>query len=120
MVALRDRFRMREVVEEGQALQSEGPLPPYAEEPYADALLYLRRPEEARAAYQRILAASPKDLPAQTQMIARYGLFYCAVELEDFDTAYAVIDSLVHDQPIWRYYKDSPRATPIPTGPMPK
>jgi biofilm PGA synthesis protein PgaA len=55
MVALRDRFRMQQVVAEGQALRSEGPLPPYAEEAYADALLYLRQPEEARAAYRRIL-----------------------------------------------------------------
>jgi biofilm PGA synthesis protein PgaA len=108
MVALRDRVRMKEVVEEGRALQSEGPPPPYAEEAYADALLYLRQPEEARAAYRRVLATNPKDLPAETQLVARYGLFYSAVELEDFDTAYAVIDSLVHDQPIWRYYKDSP------------
>ena len=43
LVALRDRVRMKEVVKEGHALCSGGPLPPYAEEAYADALLYLRR-----------------------------------------------------------------------------
>ncbi|MBR0778150.1 poly-beta-1,6 N-acetyl-D-glucosamine export porin PgaA [Bradyrhizobium diazoefficiens] len=108
LVALRDRVRMREVVEEGNALRARGPLPPYAEEAYADALLYLRRPQEARAAYCRVLAADPKELSAEARLAARYGLFHASVEAEDFDTAYAVIDAVVNDQPIWRTYNDSP------------
>lgn len=102
LVALRDRVRMAEVTAEGEALRAEGPLPQYAEEAYADALLYMHRPGEARAAYERVLAASPKDVAA------RYGRFYASVELEDFTTAYAAIDSLVADEPIWRGYKDDP------------
>ena len=102
LVALRDRVRMKEAVEEGEALSADGPLPQYAEEAYADALLYLRRPEEAREAYERVLAPSPKDVKA------RYGKFYASVELEDFTTAYATIDALVADEPIWRGYKDDP------------
>ena len=102
LVALRDRVRMKEVANEGRALRAAGPLPSYAEEAYADALLYLRRPKEAQAAYRRVLAASPKDVNA------RYGMFYAAIELEDYDTAYATIDSLVNDEPIWRYYADGP------------
>jgi hypothetical protein len=39
---------------------------------------------------------------------ARYGRFYASVEMEDFATAHAVIDSLVADQPVWRGYKDEP------------
>jgi biofilm PGA synthesis protein PgaA len=108
LVALRDRVRMEEAAREGRALQSDGPLPAFAEEAYADALLYLRRPEEASAAYRRVLAASPRDVPADTQIMARYGLFYAAVEAEDFDTAYATIDALVNDEPIWRMYRDDP------------
>ena len=108
LVALRDRVRMKEAVKEGGALRSSGPLPPYAEEAYADALLYLRQPEDASAAYRRVLAGNPKDVPADTQIAARYGLYYAAVELEDFDTAYATIDSLVDDEPIWRVYRDDP------------
>jgi biofilm PGA synthesis protein PgaA len=104
MVALRDRFRMQEVVAEGDALRSGGPLPSYAEEAYADALLYLRRPEDALAAYRRVLAANP----AATRTEPRYGVFYAAVEIEDFCTAYEAIDALVNDQPIWRTYRDSP------------
>ena len=108
LVALRDRVRMEEVAKEGRALRSGGPLPPFAEEAYADALLYLRRPDEANAAYRRVLAGSPRDVPPETKAMARYGLFYAAVELEDFDTAYATIDLLVNDEPIWRTYRDDP------------
>jgi biofilm PGA synthesis protein PgaA len=108
MVAFRDRFRMEEVVKEGRALRSHGPLPAYAEEAYADALLYLHQPEEARAAYRRVLATKSKDLPDETRLMARYGVFYASVELEDFDTAYATIDTLVESQPVWRTYNDSP------------
>ena len=102
MVALRDRVRMPEAAAEGEALSADGPLPPYAEQAYADALLYLRRPREARAAYERVLAVTPKDIAA------RYGLFYAATELEDYTTAYATIDALVDDEPVWRTYKDDP------------
>jgi biofilm PGA synthesis protein PgaA len=102
MVALRDRVRMQEVVSEGEALIAEGPLPQYAEEAYADALLYMQRPGDARAAYERVLAESPKDV------LARYGKFYASVEMEDFTTAYATIDALVNDEPTWRGYKDDP------------
>ncbi|MGZ5904364.1 MAG: poly-beta-1,6 N-acetyl-D-glucosamine export porin PgaA, partial [Reyranella sp.] len=100
MVALRDRMRMQEAADEGEALSAEGPLPQYVEEAYADALLYLQRPAAAREAYERVLAQSPKDVKA------RYGKFYASVELEDFATAYATIDALVDDEPIWRSYKD--------------
>ena len=120
LVALRDRVRMEEAAAEGRALQSGGPLPPFAEEAYADALLYLRLPEEAIAAYRRVLAGSPKDVPADTQLKARYGLFYASVELEDFDTAYATIDALANDEPTWRTYRDDPRGATIPTAPMPR
>jgi biofilm PGA synthesis protein PgaA len=102
MVALRNRMRMQEAAEEGEALSANDPLPQYAEVAYADALLYLQRPGAAREAYERVLAQSPKDVQA------RYGKFYASVELEDFATAYATIDALVGDEPIWRSYKDDP------------
>ena len=62
----------------------------------------MRRPEEARDAYNRVLAQSPKDVQA------RYGVFFAYVELEDFTAAYATIDSLVSDEPIWRRYRNDP------------
>ena len=85
---------------------TDAPLPQYAEEAYADALLYMRQPEDALEAYKRVLAASPKSVQA------RYGQFYSAVELEDFTTAYATIDSMVADEPIWRGYQDDPGRYP--------
>jgi biofilm PGA synthesis protein PgaA len=102
LVALRDRVRMKEAMEEGDALSAEGPLPAYAEQAYGDALIYMRRPEDARAAYARVLAQSPKDIQA------RYGTFYASVDLDDFRTAYDVIDSLVNDEPSWRFYLNDP------------
>src|SRR5262249_42077105 len=50
----------------------------------------------------RVLAQYPKDVQA------RYGAFFAAVELEDFASAYATIDSLVNDEPIWRHYQNDP------------
>jgi biofilm PGA synthesis protein PgaA len=106
LLALHDRVRMAEAIAEAESLKADSPLPQYAEGAYADALLYMRRPEEARAAYQRVLAASPKDV------VARYGLFYAAIELEDFATAYATVDLLVADEPLWRTYKSDPSLYP--------
>jgi biofilm PGA synthesis protein PgaA len=108
VVAYRDRVRMQDVVTEGDALRADTPLPPYAEEAYADALLYLRRPKEARDAYRRVLAVNPRDISREIYLSARYGLFYASVEAEDFKTAYATIDALLDDQPIWITYKDGP------------
>jgi biofilm PGA synthesis protein PgaA len=102
MVALRDRVRMKEAMEEGEALSADAPLPSFAEQAYADSLLYMRRPEQARDAYNRVLAQYPSDVQA------RYGAFFAAVELEDFASAYATIDSLVNDEPVWRHYQNDP------------
>ena len=102
LVALRDRMRMQEAADEGGVLMAEGPLPAYAEDAYGAALLHLRRPVEARDAYRRILAQNPRDV------VARYGLFYASVDLEDFATAYAAIDAIVAEQPIWRRYAGDP------------
>jgi biofilm PGA synthesis protein PgaA len=108
MVALSDRFRMREVVSEGGDLRATAPLPPYAEKAYADALLYLRRPKDALAAYRRVLAAIPRDASEDLWRNAQYGVFYASVEAEDFRTAYATIDALLGDTPVWRTFRDSP------------
>ena len=43
---------------------------------------------------------------------ARYGVFFAYVELEDFTAAYATIDALVADEPVWRYYRDDPTPPP--------
>lgn len=101
LVALAERVRMAEAAQEGDELRRDGPLPLYAEQAYGDGLLYMRRRQEARAAYDRILESEPHNIQA------RYGQFYAAVELEDFPTAYAAVDVLLsRDEPIWRRYVD--------------
>ncbi len=103
MVALADRLRMAEAASEGDELRRDSPLPLYAEQAYGDALLYLRRRQEARNAYDRILASEPHNIQA------RYGQFFVSVELEDFPTAYAAVDVLLRgDEPIWRRYLHDP------------
>lgn len=108
VVALRDRFRMEEVVQEVEAMKGDGPLPTYVEEAYADALLYLHRPQEALASYNRVLVREPHNVQA------RYGELYAAVESEDFSVAYAVVDILLRDEPLWRVYPNDPTRYPNP------
>lgn len=102
VVALRDRVRMQEAQEEAALLRADAMLPSYAEEAYADALLYLKRPGEARESYERVLAQSPRNIQA------RFGKFFASVELEDFATAYAVVDGLVTDEPVFPSYRQDP------------
>ena len=102
LVALRDRGRWAEAVEEGTTLLAEGPLPGYADEAYADALLTRRRPKEAREAYERVLKGDPDRLETL------YGHFYASIELEDFASAYADIDHLLRIEPVWRTYAYDP------------
>jgi len=89
VVALRDRERWADTLEAAQTLQQTGPLPSYARQAQADALLALRRPEDATVAYRDVLAADPANRDA------RVGLFYAQVESEDFDAAFATVDALV-------------------------
>jgi tetratricopeptide (TPR) repeat protein len=58
IVALRDRVRMGEVIAEADSLRRAGvELPAFARHALADALLYMRRPEDARAEYDAVLVA---------------------------------------------------------------
>jgi len=106
MIALRDRLRMAEVVAEADALRRDSDLPAFVQEALGDALLNLRRPEDARLAYEVASAADPSALPP------RYGLFYSAVESEDFAAAYAIADGILASQYPWNSYLDSPRLYP--------
>lgn len=105
MVALRDRVRMREVIAEAEALAS---LPAYADQAYADALLYERKPEAALAAYDRVLAADPGNIQAL------YGRVFALVEQESLAEAFAASDAILKDQPRFRAPKDGPATDPNP------
>jgi biofilm PGA synthesis protein PgaA len=100
LVALRDRVRMDEAVEEYRQLTADGiEIPPFALQAAADAYLYLRHPETARDLYLKVIEAQPGNFPAQ------HALFYAYIELEDFDRAGPLIDRLANWEPIWIHEK---------------
>ena len=79
IVGLQARGTSSQALNEFQALEAEGdPLPAYAINAAADALMALRQPEQARALYQRALAADPGNSGTQT------GLMYAELEAENF------------------------------------
>ena len=89
VVALRDRERWQDVVDDVAALRKEGrPIPAYVREAEADALLALRHPGDARAAYQDVLAAEPQSRSA------RVGLFFALLEEERMSDALALVDAM--------------------------
>ncbi len=97
VVALRDRERWLEAVQQVDELHRDGDhVPLYVREAEADALLGLRRPEEARRAYSEILAADPRNEQALV------GRFYAEIETEDFRAAFATIDALAHADSTYR------------------
>lgn len=109
MVALRDRVRMKGVVAEYDDLNRQNiEIPGYALQAAADATLYLRKPEEARDLYLRVLEQDPENFDA------RMGLFYAYVETEDFDAAYRQIDALVAEQGTGIYLKGAVEPMPNP------
>ena len=89
VVALRDRERWLDVVGEVAALRDEGqPIPAYIRQAEADGLLALRRPGEARAAYQDVLGAEPR------LRSARVGLFFALLEDEELSDALTLADTM--------------------------
>jgi biofilm PGA synthesis protein PgaA len=96
MVALRDRLRMTEVVGLHEQLLAAGVEPPvYALIAAGDAYVYLERPTLAVDVYHKALEREPKNYNA------RLALFYAYTDLDDFRRAYALIDELAAEQPVW-------------------
>jgi biofilm PGA synthesis protein PgaA len=103
IIALRDRVRMAEVVAEAEAL---APLPAFADQAYADALLYLHRPREALAAYERVLAEQPGKISAA------YGRVFALLETEQLNQAVAAADAIAASRPRFVGFRDEPARTP--------
>ena len=96
IVALRDRYRMQEVIDEYRLLAAEGNHPPsYVLAAVGDALLHLRRPEEALALYREGLRSAPESFETQLQMA------YALADIGEFGAAIELIDRLNEEQPIW-------------------
>lgn len=97
IVALRDRVRMQDVINEYRKLQQENiELPTYVATAAADALLYLERPEEARDLYAKSLRVDPRNAEL-TQ-----SFFYAQVDTDDFPAAFLTIDKHLESMPGWR------------------
>jgi biofilm PGA synthesis protein PgaA len=89
-VALRQRERWLDALSAAAALRADGVnLPGYVRLAEADALLALRRPEDALIAYNEVLQADG------TNRDAMLGRFYAEIETEDFDAAFSAADALI-------------------------
>jgi biofilm PGA synthesis protein PgaA len=108
VVALRDRERWQDVVSEVAALRKEGrPIPAYVREAEADALLALRRPGDARTAYQDVVAAEPLSRSA------RVGVFFALLEGEHVNEALTLADAMAAEggPKVWRGVSPLPSAS---------
>ena len=105
VVAQRERERWLEVVREVAALRQEGrPIPAYIRQAEADALLTLRRPGEAREAYEDVLAADRQSRSART------GLFFALLEEEQLSAGLALADAMAAEggPKTWRGLSQAP------------
>ena len=83
IVALRDKYRMQEVLDQYQMIEKSGqPAPFWVTEAVADALLYLKRPQEATKFYRLSLAQNP-----QAPFNSTMGLSSTYTELREWDNA---------------------------------
>lgn len=98
IVALRNRVFMPQAVAQYEQLKAdEVVIPAYALKAAGDAYLYLQQPERARELYLQALQDMPGDFET------RLALFYAHVEAEDFPAAYALVDELRAEQPLWQH-----------------
>jgi len=99
MVALRDRQRMREVVQLYEELHAQGvAIPPYARAAAADAYLYLQQPEQARDLYLSALEEARTGDVASVDSW-RIGLTYAYTEAEQHREAQKTADDLLATTP---------------------
>lgn len=101
LVALKNRLRMREVVELYQTLQAENvSLPVYAKFTVADAYLFLQQPEAARDLYLEGFREAGTAQAADA-LNWKISLLYAHLEAEQHDAATALADRLVQETPRW-------------------
>ncbi|MCC6715449.1 MAG: poly-beta-1,6 N-acetyl-D-glucosamine export porin PgaA [Gammaproteobacteria bacterium] len=101
MAALRDRVRMKEVIEIYERLRAGAvEIPNYALMAAGDAYVYEQQPEVAIDIYRQVLQTDPKGYNA------RLALFYAYTEVDDFQHAYAIIDRLSEEEAVWRRHPE--------------
>ncbi len=107
MVALRNRYRMTDVVAEYERLGAQNvAVPVYGHQAAGDAYLYLERPREAEVAYREALSRDPQNFNIQT------ALFWALIDQGQFEPATEIIDRLEAEQPAWRINRSNP-ARPV-------
>jgi hypothetical protein len=90
IVALRKKDRMQEVLRQYELYKQSGHEVPYwVHESVADAYLYLKKPGQAAEYYRRVLTQHPEE-PFEPLK----GLFYCQVELRQWQTAAAILEQM--------------------------
>lgn len=95
LVALRDRYRMSDVIKLYSELStSKIDIPAYAQIAACDAYLYLERPAEAEDCYRNV-----KQLVAEENVNLDFSLFYAYVENENMDKAQSWIKEVADKQP---------------------
>ncbi|GAB3470393.1 poly-beta-1,6 N-acetyl-D-glucosamine export porin PgaA [Polaromonas eurypsychrophila] len=100
VLALRQRERWADALVAVDALAADNiALPAYVRQAQADSLLALRRPAEARRIYTQLIAGQPRS-PVNRE--AYIGRFYAEVEDEDFEAAFATVDTLAAQGSAWR------------------
>lgn len=100
LVAWRQRARMRDVVQDYEALYAEHvAVPGYVLPSVGDAYLYLREPEMAERLYRRSLASDPNSFETRVK------LFYALIDAGRLDAATELIDALNLQQSKWIWLK---------------
>lgn len=103
MVALRDRYRMQDVITHYQQLVNAKIDPPaYVLNAAGDAYLYKRMPEEALKAYEASLVKEPSNIET------KFSKFYALIELERFDEATKLIDGVSQERVAYRNRPKNP------------
>lgn len=108
IVALRMRERWSDTVTAALSLREGGALPDYVKQAEADALLALRRPEQAATLYKQILADDPKNKDAM------WALMFAELESENFQAAFEISDKALQDISPWMPREKT--AMPVPNG----
>ena len=110
IVALRNRYRMQEAINQyKQLVQAKVNPPAYVLSAVGDAYLYKRMPEDALKVYDASIAKDSSNI--QT----KFSKFYTLVELERFDDANNLIASLSKDVPLYRTRTKNPVIRPNET-----
>lgn len=103
MLALRDRYRMQEVITHYQyLLHSNVDMPAYVLNAAGDAYLYKRMPEQAIKIYDASLAKVPDNNET------KFSKFYALVELERFEDARTLIENLSINTAAYRQRPKNP------------